>query len=176
MALEIRGGNSQVKLDTTTDGEVKVALSNTPTNMGGVRIFSENDDGTLTGIPYLKSPETETDYRLRVAKDSVWDTEIFNYTAQNTSKHKYTTNTLTMTWAGGFLNTNGGNVTTTGTGCQLQTYRHFPLLGSSTVYCEGYVAISALAPTNMNFDIGMFLPATASQIIRGVAGVNAYWE
>ena len=32
-----------------------------PAGVGGVRLFSENDAGTVTGTPYLKSPETSSD-------------------------------------------------------------------------------------------------------------------
>lgn len=154
-------------LDVTNTGNldagnnIKVALSKDPLYTGGVRLFSENDDGTATGTPYLKSPETSTDFRLRVGVDSVWDDDNFNYTAQNFNKHKYVSNTLTMTWAGGFLNTNGTGVTTTGTACQLQTYRSFPLQGSGGIYCEATVALSNAPVTNWVLDIGMFLPGAA---------------
>lgn len=147
------------------NGNLKVALPATHAQVGGVRLFSENDAGDVTGSVYLKSPETSTDYRLRVGVDSVWDDDNFNYVAQNSSKHKYTSNTLTMTWAGGFLNTNGGSVTTTATGCQIQTYRHFPLQGGGGVYCEVALALSNAMPTNVNIDFGLFLPATASTSI-----------
>ena len=88
-------------------GNVKVALTNDPAYAGAVRVFSENDPGSITGTPLLRSPESSMDFRLRVGTDSVWDTEQFNYVAQNTSKHKYTSTTMTVTWAGGSLNTNG---------------------------------------------------------------------
>lgn len=143
-------------------GNVKTALPLDPAYMGGVRFFSENDPGDVTGTPHLQSPETSSDYRLRVGVDSVWDDDNFNYTAQNFNKHKYTSNTLTMTWAGGFLNTNGSSVTTTGTGCQLQTYRHFPLQGGGGMYCEVALALSNTPVTNCNIDLGMFLPGAAS--------------
>jgi hypothetical protein len=159
MDTEITGAN----LDA--GGNVKTALTLDEAYMGGVRMFSENDDGTATGTPYLKSPETSTDYRLRVGLDSVWDDDNFNYVAQNFNKHKYTSNTLTMTWAAGFLNTNGANVTTTGTGCQIQTYRHFPLQGSGGIYCETIFSLSNNPVTNWVLDVGMFLPAAASTSI-----------
>lgn len=144
------------------NGNIRVALPTAASQVGSVRLFTENDDGTATGTPYLKSPETSPDYRLRVGLDSLWDDENFNYTAQNFNKHKYTSNTLTMTWAGGFLNTNGGSVTTTGTGCQLQTYRSFPLQGSGGVYAEFAMALSNTPVTNWVLDFGLFLPASAS--------------
>ena len=155
-------------LDVTNTGNldagsnIKVALSQLPAYTGGVRLFSENDAGDATGNPYLKSPETSPDYRLRAGVDSVWDDENFNYTAQNFNKHRYLTNTLTMTWAGGFLNTNGSSVTTTGTGCQFSTYRHFPLQGAGGIYCEMAMALSNAPVTNWTLDFGLFLPAAAS--------------
>jgi hypothetical protein len=143
-------------------GNVKTSLTLDPAYMGGVRLFSENDAGDITGTPHNVSPETSSDFRLRVGLDSVWDDDNFNYTAQNFNKHKYTSNTLTMTWAGGFLNTNGSSVTTTGTGCQLQTYRHFPLQGGGGLYCEVSLALSNTPVTNCNIDFGLFLPGAAS--------------
>lgn len=142
-------------------GNVKVALTNDPTYVGSVRSFSENDPGNVTGIPLLRSAETSMDFRLRVGTDSIWDTEQFNYVAQNTSKHKYTSTTMTMTWAGGALNTNGSSITTTATAAQLQTYRYFPLLGSGTIYAETTMCLSNAMPTNVNLDFGLMTLAAA---------------
>jgi len=166
MSIKLVGNTSGNIAEVNASNQIKVVpetnVSSNPGNVGAVRMFAENDPGSQTGSAYLKSPEVSTDYRLRVGSDAVWDDESFNYTAQNFTKHKYTSNTLTMTWAGGFLNTNGGNVTTTGTGCQLQTYRHFPLQGSGGLYCEIAVAFSNTPVTNWTEDFGMFLPAAAS--------------
>lgn len=142
------------------DGNVKTALPLTPSKMGGVRLFSENDPGDITGVPYLKAPETSSDYRLRTALDSVWDTEDFTYTAQNFNKHKYVSTTLTATWNVGSLNLNGGNVVgASGNAAQVQTYRHFPLLGSGTIYYETAASFSNTIGANINIDFGGFLPA-----------------
>ena len=168
MALDsnIVGALSGTGADVNASRQLKVTaetdVSTNPGNVGAFRFFSENDPGDVMGSAHLQSPETSTDYRLRVGVDSVWDDDNFNYTAQNFNKHKYTSNTLTMTWAGGFLNTNGGSVTTTGTGCQMQTYRHFPLQGGGGIYCEFSMALSNTPVTNCNIDVGMFLPGAAS--------------
>lgn len=163
---------AKISLSSTTgelkndgNGNALVTLPQDTAQAGYVAMFSENDPGTVTGSPYLKSPETSTDFRLRVGTDSVWDSEQFNYVAQNTSKHKYTSTTLTMTWAGGTLNTNGGSVTTTGTACQIQTYRHFPLLGAGAVYFETTMCLSVAMAANINLDFGGFLPAAAGTSI-----------
>lgn len=167
MAIQnkIAGGISNALADVDSNNNLKVTLPTAHAQIGGVRMFSENDDGSATGTAYLRSPETSTDFRLRVGLDSIWDDENFNYTSQNFNKHKYTSNTLTMTWAGGYLNTNGTNVTTTATGCQLQTYRHFPIQSAGGAYFEQTVAFSNTPVTNWTFDIGAFLPAAASTSI-----------
>lgn len=164
--IKIEGGSSTTgSPNVDANYNLNVALSNVPASVGGIRLFSENDPGDVTGVPYLKSPETSPDFRLRVGVDSVWDDDNFNYVAQNFNKHKYTSNTLTMTWAGGFLNTNGAGVTTTAAGCQIQTYRHFPIQGSGGVYFEQAMALSNTPVTNWNLDFGGGLPAAASTSI-----------
>jgi hypothetical protein len=146
-------------------GNIRTALTNVSAYVGAVRIMSENDPGAVLGTPTLRSPETSPDYRLRAGVDSVWDDENFNYTTQNYNKHKYTSNTLTMSWASGFLNTNSGNVTTTGVGCQIQTYRHFPIQGAGGVYFEQAMSLSNTPVTNWTLDFGGFLPAAGSTSI-----------
>ena len=133
-----------------------------PQYVGAVRSFSENDPGVQTGTALLRSPETSQDYRLRMGVDAVWDDENFNYVAQNFTKHKYTSNTLTMTWASGFLNTNGASVTTTGTGCQIQTWRHFPIQCQGGIYCETAFALTNAPVTNWTLDVGLMTQAAAS--------------
>lgn len=66
-----------------------------------------------------------------------------------------------MTWASGFLNTNGGSVTTTGTAAQIQTYRHFPIQGQGGIYCETNFALSNTPVTNWTLDVGMMTLAAA---------------
>ena len=146
-------------------GNVKTALSTNPVYTGGVRLFSENDPGAIVGTPYLLSPETSTDYRLRVGIDSVWDDDNFNYTAQNFNKHKYTSTTMTITWAGGFLNTNAISSVAAGNACQIQTYRHFPIQGAGGVYCEMAMSLTNTPVTNSNLDFGLFLPAATGASI-----------
>ena len=150
-------GNALVALPKVTS----TAGVDTPDQVGALRFFSENDPGEKTGTASLKSPETSLDWRLRVGSDAVWDDENFNYTAQNFTKHKYTSTTLTMTWASGFLNTNGGSVTTTGTAAQIQTYRHFPIQGQGGLYCETAFALSNTPVTNWTLDVGMMTLAAA---------------
>ena len=168
MGAKIAGAGG-VEVVVNASGQFSVIpetdVATNPGNVGAFRAFAENDPGDVTGAPSLKSGEVSPDFRQRVGTDSVWDTEQFNYVAQNTTKHKYTSTTLTITWAGGSLNTNGTSVTTTGTACQIQTYRYFPLLGAGAVYFETTMCLSAAMPANVNIDFGgMTLAAAGTSV------------
>ena len=161
MSTKIQGGsstsgqvnvNSDYSLQTSLERD---ALTN-PNSVSAVKFFSENDPGTKTGTAYLLSPETDYDYRLRVSADNILDTETFNYTAQNTGKHTYANSTLTATWTTAGLTTNGGAVTTTGTGLTFGTYNEFSLMGSTNLYAEFEASLSSAVTTNFVIDFGLF--------------------
>ncbi len=164
MAIELIGGTSGVKADVDANKRVLVALgdSSTPSQVGGVRIFSENDTGSISGTAYLESPETDDDYRLRVSQEAVFDSETFNYTAQNTGKHTYVNTTMANSWTASGLTTNSGNITTTTTGTSFGTYAEFPLLGSTQLYCEMEASFTAATTTNTVIDFGMFRRGAAN--------------
>lgn len=163
---------SGIRIEGNTSGNVaEVDASNrlltrlpdatTPANVGGLRLFSENDSGSVTGTPSLLSPETDFDYRLRTSSDIIMDSETFNYTAQNTGKHSYTTNTATIGWTAAGLTTNASSITTSGTSATATTYAEFPMLGSTSIYCEMEAAFSAQPVSNTTIDFGMFRRPTA---------------
>jgi hypothetical protein len=157
--IRIEGNTSGTVAEVTGSNQLKVILEtdagNLPQNVGAVRFFSENDPGEQTGTPYLYSPETDEDFRLRTALDNMLDTETFNYAAQNTGKHSYANTTLTATWNTTGLITNGGSVTTAG-GATVQSYAEFPIFGANILYAEFEASINAVCPTNTIIDWGMF--------------------
>ena len=74
--FRIEGNTSGNVAEVTANNEIKVALGKTSATMGGAIIFSENDPGDIIGTPYIKSPETSSDYRLRMAPDyRDWETD-----------------------------------------------------------------------------------------------------
>lgn len=159
MALDsnIVGALSGTGADVDADRQLLVTLNLDPDKSGAVIPHYENDDGTLTGTPYYRSPEVDEDYRLRVATDAVLDAESFYYTAQNTGKHRYGNTTMTVTWSAGGLTLNGAGVTTTTTGCELRTYAFFPLFGSGNLYCETVAAFTAQPTVNVIVEFGLGL-------------------
>lgn len=141
------------EVDANNRLKVNLDTGANPAQVGGIRIFSENDAASNL----LVSPETDDDYRLRIAQESVYDWETFNYTAQNTGKHIYRNTTMTNTWSTAGLTTNSGNITTTTTGTLFQSYAFFPLIGASQLYGEFEGSVNANATTNMVIDFGFFL-------------------
>lgn len=119
-------------------------------------MFSEVDDGTLTGVREMLSPEVDKDFRLRVAHDNVVDQELFNYTAQNTGKHTFTFTTLAATIAASGITTNSSSVTTTTTGLTFGTFAMFPVGGTQNIVCETSVSFTAQPVANVIIDFGLF--------------------
>jgi hypothetical protein len=162
--LRFEGNTSGNVAEVDVNNRVLVRLpdASTPASVGGIRMFSENDAGAVSGTPYLVSPETDDDYRLRVAHECLFDTETFNYTAQNTGKHIYRNTTMTFGWTAAGLTTNSGNITTTTTGGSFATYAEFPLIGTTQLYAEIIGSFTASPTTNTIVDIGPFRPGAAN--------------
>lgn len=164
MPTKIIGGASSSGIpNVTANYELRVGLETDAVNnaqyIGAVKIFSENDSGMLTGEPYLLSPETDDDYRLRVSQDTILDDELFNYTSQNTGKHTIiaAATNLAPSWTSGGYNTNPTSVTSNTSGATLQTYSMFPLIGTSTLSLDFECSFTSQPVSNTIIDIGFFL-------------------
>ena len=186
MALDanIVGSN----LDTA--GNVKVALSNTAAYIGGVRLFSENDKGTLNSVgsnaAYLLSPKTSPDRRLRVGVDTLLFDDTFNANIQNTNNWSYTFVTLTASQSSGNTLNFGATQGTTNThGAFMRTFQYFPLLSNAPLYVEfKFGQYAALLTLNEIFLAGLGIPSAAVTIptdgvwfqlsSAGLYGVIAY--
>lgn len=162
MALDVLVGGAN--LDAGSN--IKVALSNTPAYVGGVRIHSENDDGTLSGAAYLKSPETSPDFRLRSGLDTVLFNDVFNASAQNTTVWNYVFNTLTCTQPGaGTLNFSTVQGTTSAHGAFIRTKQYFPLVNTAPLAVEAYFGqFTAALASGEVFLCGLGLPTAATTI------------
>jgi hypothetical protein len=151
--VEVAGTN-QLKIIAETDS------TNNPDNIGGAKVFGENDGGYITGITRLASPEVDIDYRQRVAMDLLLDDEVFNYTAQNFGKHANLLTTMTSSWTAGHFLTNASSITTTTTACALKTYATFPNKGTQTLSGDFEVAFSAAPTANTFVEFGLCGPAS----------------
>jgi hypothetical protein len=156
-------GLTGTKAEVDSNNQLQVNLPVLTERSGYVRPLSEVDAGRVTGAPYLLAGEVSEDYRNRVEVDTIFDSHTFHETAQFTGKHIYRNTTMTNTWAGSALNTNGSGITTINTGTLLQTYQHFPLLcGSNTYSYFNFAVTGTNFVTNTNVDIGLFTAATTT--------------
>ena len=162
MAIIETGSGAVGTASIDTANNLKVALPTTPANVGSVRMMSEVDSGAITGSPYLLSPEVDDDYRMRVSQDQIVDTELFNYTAQNTGKHFYANVTMTNAWSASGLTTNSANAVATTIGTVFRSYAYFPIIGSASTYWEMEGGFTAQPTTNTFIDFGGFLPGAAN--------------
>jgi hypothetical protein len=175
MALDtnIVGGTSGNKQEVTSANFAKVITETNSTdnaaNIGGMRIFGENDGGSIMGGEHIASPEVDADYRIRVSQDMLLDEETFFYTAQNTGKHSYANTTMTNTWTAGQLTTNGSSITTTTTGTVFATYATFPTNGTQTLSGDFELGFSAQPQTNSFVEFGFMIPG--AQTVAPTDGV-----
>jgi len=168
MAVIDGGSSSAGKANVNSDYAMLTApdLSGT-----GVRIFSENDDGTKTGTAYLKSPETSPDYRFRTGRDTVMLSDSFNATTQNTDTWNYVFATMTAAQAGvGSVNFGAVQGTTSSHGAYMRSSQYFPLIGTSAISGEfTFGQFTAAMVTDEIWLCGFGLPQSA--ILRPLDGV-----
>lgn len=157
--FSLRGNSSGNNAEINSNNELKTI---TDKARSGVGFYSVNDEGAILGNKYLASPETDDDYRVRVAAEVIFDTETFNYTAQNTGKYAYRNTTMANSWSAAGLTTNSGNIVTTTTGTLVNTYAEFPILSTSQLYCEVIGSFTTAPTTNTIIDFGLFRPNTAN--------------
>lgn len=175
MALDanIRGITSGAGADVIGSNQLKVIpetdAATNPGNVGGVRVFSENDPGDITGTPLLRSPEVSQDYRVRVGTDTLLFADTFNSITQNTSLWKHGFTTMTMTQASGLLNVNAaGTSTVAGNYAWLQTWRHFTFFGTAPISVENTVMFDKYPIANEILQWGLGVAVNAASPVDGV--------
>ena len=148
--------------EVDTGNQLKT-VTNAATVLGsGVRFFSENDPGQATGAPYIASPETDDDYRLRVSTDVMLDEESFVYSAQNFTKHAMYATTFVPSWTSTGFNTNPTALTTASAAMVLKTYKTFSITGTETLSLDAEGAFSAAMVANQTLEFGLGLTANTT--------------
>lgn len=171
--IRVEGNTSGNVAEVNSANQLKVVTevdaTNNPGNVGAIRIFGENDGGSLTGDILLRSPEVDVDYRQRVSQDVIFDDHVFNTTAQDTGKHNYLNTTMTNAWTAGQLTTNDSSITTTTTGTVFSTYAQFPIQGTTTVSADTEIGFSAQPQSNTFIEFGIGIPG--AQTVAPTDGV-----
>lgn len=167
-------GLTGIQADVTSNNYLKI-ISETnvtakPDSVGAFKIFSENDDGTITGSTYLMSPETSNDFRLRVGVDTLLFDHSFVETALDIAKWKVSgVTTMTAALASGFLSLNASAAATvSGNYISFNTSRYFRVRGAAQLYVEITANITATPITNQVIEFGLFAPVAGVQPADGI--------
>lgn len=142
--------------EVDADHNLLVNLPLDDTKAGKAIGFFEKDPGVHTGTPWNLSPEVAWDYRLRVGQDTWLQSVTFNYSAQDTARYKYLNSTMTVNWVNGYMNLNNGGATASGNAVCVQSYKTFPIIGTSPLYIEFSGMITQVPQNNNIIDLGGF--------------------
>ena len=171
MALDtnIVGAVSGTGANVDADRQLLVTTNRDPAKAGASVVFYENDDGSVMGAPYNKSPEVSQDFRLRVGLDTMLFSDTFNATSQNTGNWKHSFTTMTMTQSAGFLNINAAGTSTVANNyAYLQSWRYFQLIGTAPIAVEFTGQFTAYPTANEIFLAGVGVATGAAEPVDGV--------
>lgn len=136
----------------------------TPTDIlqsGYVIPVGESHDGTHGYATAVRRPlRVSTDGRLRAGTDTLQWSDTFNHAIFDTSVYQGVTATATLALTGGYLVFNSGNSVASAAVARVQTYRTFPLLGSSALEVGFRVRFAINSQTNNVAELGLGFAAT----------------
>lgn len=163
------GTAASAEMTVDTNGNAHVVTPTDIDQSGFVAVASEVDDGTVLGTRYLRALEVTEDYRLRVGMDSILFNHSFEGTVIARDRIQQNDTTATAAQTTGQLTLNSGNSTTSGQGCNVRTYRTFPLFGSFSTYGEFWNAVGNPTATNAVTEWGFgYCSGVTAQMTDGV--------
>lgn len=136
MSVKQIGYTSNNGAEVDADGNAKVALAPTsqPSRIGAAILVTENDSGSATGSPQIRTPKTSLAGRLRVGIETFLFTDSFNGLTQNTNNWSYTFATMTAAQPGaGSVNFGVVQGTSAAHGAMMRTFRYFPIFGTAPI-------------------------------------------
>jgi hypothetical protein len=166
MAIDaiIRGVTSGLGVEVSGSNQLKIIpetnVTTNPNNIGGFRSFSELDQGLITNLPILLSPEIDSDFRTRISSDIIHDDVIFNYPAQDSGKHKHLFTNMTAAWTTGNFTANSTGSTTSGAYSQLSTYAQFANISTQTLSADIILSFTNQPQTNAIIEFGLMQNAS----------------
>lgn len=153
-------GKTGLQQDVDAAGFALVKTSTDPVSVGATRLYTENDAGDHTTVPFLMQPETSPDYKLRCGLDTLLFNDSFNTTAENTSIWRNVFVIMTTTESGGSLLFNANSNMAAANGYAISSFRYIPVIQTVPTYLEfsGYPTAVPLA--GQIFEFGLFAPTT----------------
>jgi len=169
--IRIEGNISGNCVEVTSANELcTTGGSATEARAGFSTIVCEGDPGSLTGTRYMKAPEADEDYRLRVGQDSLVFQESWAGAALNSAQWTAPVTTFTVAVSGAYCKLNSGASAAANGVARVQSYRTFSLEHSFALYVEFPMQIvaTALAIPNTTIEAGWFLATGTAAPTDGV--------
>lgn len=143
----VRGTNHLAEV--TADNNLQVRTPIDPNQAGYVQLAGELSGVTDPAGLVVEGLRASAQGRLTVGQPVALLNEFFNNTAINSAVWTAPVTTMTVTLAGGTMNLNASNLTTTATVARTSTYAHFPFYADLATYCV-FDALLTQPPQNNN--------------------------
>lgn len=171
MSVKIGNGiPASSELAINTNGAALVRVSDASADNGILAVTGRSDAGDFLGVPLDIDPETDADYRQRVAQDRLDFQETFSGAALNSAQWSSTVTTMTTAVAAAYLALNAGNSVATSAVARVQSYRSFPLApgGTLTLTVPIKIAAASVGIANCTWEIGFFIASGITAPTDGV--------
>lgn len=150
--------NNNLKINTPVD----------ETQAGFAALSGEVDAGTVTGQRLQRALDVSEDYRLRVGIDTLFFNEQFPAAALNTTLWSQQSATMTITVAAGLLTLNAGSSVASAAQARVQSYQHFPIMGTAVLWAQAQIQFPFTPVTNNVCEWGIGLATGTAAPTDGV--------
>lgn len=168
MSVIVKGGVSGTNADVDANTNLKVNLPTALGQTGYAVLAGESWDGSSGAAVIRRTARVSTDNRLRVGIDNIVWSDTYNYTLLDAGAYQAVTATATLVMTGGQLSFNDGASIAASAVSRVQTYKTFPLLGSSALDVGFRVKWSINAQANNISELGLGFAATTATPTDGV--------
>lgn len=166
--FRIEGNVSGNVAEVDANNNQLVVLPVTEAQAGFAVLSGEVDAGSVTASRLQRALDVSSDYRLRVGMDTLLFNEQFPGAALNTTLWSQQTTTMTIALASGLLTLNAGSSAVTTVNARVQSYQHFPLMGTTPLWVQMQVQFPFTPVTNNVCEWGIGLATGAAAPTDGV--------
>jgi hypothetical protein len=160
----IDSGNSTPGTANVDAGyNINVTLPSNPSYIGGCIPYSQQDLGSISGVPLLTGFKTTTSGTTVTDSLIILDEHVFKEGAQYTGKHAYSQLTQTAAWSASGLLLNSASSVAASSACNIKTYAVFPIgIEGDTIFSTVFSILSPSVILNNSFEAGGELEGATS--------------
>ena len=159
MAIEIKGTGTSNLASVDANNALKIAMSATSSNNGILAHTNRSDGGSFTGSIIDIDPETDEDYRARVAQDSLvfWEPWA-GTTALTGMAWNNAASSMSTTCSGSYAKLNSAAATTAAASARLTSFKTIPVYSDHTTFMSFPLNIQAASVgiANTTWEVGLF--------------------